>query len=283
MANTDSFDFGVMTALFTRAGQRLEEICKAESLGDPRALPQEKVRELLRRSVVEIASTQFPTADVQALSHGFSAFTHPEFLPAMKRLRDSSGGDRDAFELASGVDAAIVLAGLGLMVAPFDRKQPRALAEPSNDIDAVISRFKSWKTAYVSYQSCRAPFYVIVTDCANTLLDRLQSEPRLEELRILCRRNGGFSVPRAPRPFTHAMALFPREPGDRISTLYLHDPNPKFGSIGIYAGWIEDGAPNGAPNNGYIPVPMQFLLGAIKDPETAMWIWRPVGAKSFMH
>jgi len=53
----------------------------------------------------------------------------------MDRITVSCKGPGDAFEMTRGVRAAVVLAGFGLPVAPFDLKAMRILAKPSNDID----------------------------------------------------------------------------------------------------------------------------------------------------
>jgi len=61
--------------------------------------------------------------------------------------------------MTRGVYAAVVLAGFGLPVAPFDLLATRILAKPSNDIDTVLELFSSDKGALVGYNSCAAPFY----------------------------------------------------------------------------------------------------------------------------
>ena len=46
---------------------------------------------------------------------------------------------RDAFDMTRGIYAAVVLAGFGLPVAPFDLARTRILGKLSNDIDTVLS------------------------------------------------------------------------------------------------------------------------------------------------
>jgi hypothetical protein len=87
-------------------------------------------------------------------------------------------------------------------------------------------------------------------------------------------------LPEGPFPsFKHGIVLIAREPGDTISTIFLNNPNPHEGSVALYAGWTVNGTRDGGPNDGFIPVPSQFLEAALQDPQTAMWIWRPTGAR----
>lgn len=54
-----------------------------------------------------------------------------------------------------------------------------------------------------------------------------------------------------------------------LAVIGLFDPNPMGGSIMLYAGWQVDGEPDGAPNDGYTPVPVQLLRAVVHDPELA--------------
>jgi hypothetical protein len=109
---------------------------KAERRLEPRALQTQ----LLQRAIVETAAANFPAANLGILKHGFRSFEHPAFHTAIERMKISCRGKGDAFEMIRGVYAAIVLAGYGLPVAPFDLKGMRILAKPSNDIDTVLAR-----------------------------------------------------------------------------------------------------------------------------------------------
>ena len=42
-------------------------------------------------------------------------------------------------------------------------KTKRILEAPSNDIDTVLNLFSAWNTAFVGYNTCDAPFYLLVT------------------------------------------------------------------------------------------------------------------------
>jgi hypothetical protein len=185
--------------------------------------------------------------------------------------------------MAKGVDGAVVLAAFGLPVAPFDRKMPRILGKPSNDIDTVLSLFSRWKTAFVGYNASAAPFYVLLTDCVRTLRQRVFSHPELTEIKKLFERPGTALPPEPGHSFTPGMALFAREPGDAISTVALLDPSPFAGSIMLYAGWETDGQTHGAPNSGYLPVPVQLLRAVVYEPAVAYSLCRPVAPPPRVH
>jgi hypothetical protein len=185
--------------------------------------------------------------------------------------------------MTRGVRAAVVLAGFGLPVAPFDLKAMRILAKPSNDIDTVQALFSADKGAYVGYRTCDAPFYLLLTDCVRTLLQLVPTHPTLSEVRELLARANGSLPPDPGMPFRSGMAIFGRQPGDTISTVALLDPHPARGSIMLYAGWQVDGEPFGAPNEGYVPVPGQLLRAVVTDPTVAHAFWQASGAPKPIH
>ena len=233
--------------------------------------------------MVETAATNFPTADLHALDHRMRSFSHPAFVPAVERVRASSKGGCDAFGMTRGVDAAVALAGFGLPVAPFDLITTRILAKPSNDVNTVLRLFSSDKGGFVGYSVCDAPFYVLLTDCTRTLRWLVPVHPELSEVKFLFERIGA-PLPRDPgRSFMNGMAVIGRQPGDKISTISLLDPDPTGGSVMLYAGWQVNGEPHGAPNDGYVPVPMQLLRAVVNDPEVADSLCRPVSAPMSIH
>jgi hypothetical protein len=124
---------------------------------------------------------------------------------------------------------------------------------------------------------------VLVTDCVRTLRDRVRSHPRLADVRFLLSRSGADLPPDTDVPFQQGCILFAREHGDTISTIFLHDPNPEAGSIGLFGGWTENEAPKGAPNEGLQPLPMQLLQGALADVKIAYWLSNPIGGRRLMH
>lgn len=78
-----------------------------------------------RRTLLEAAAAISPTANLEKLKRGFRSFTLPAFLEATDRMVLSCKGAGDAFEMVRGVHAAVVLAGYGLPVAPFDLETMR--------------------------------------------------------------------------------------------------------------------------------------------------------------
>jgi hypothetical protein len=108
----------------------------------------------------------------------------------------------------SRTDAAIVLAGYGLPVAPFDLEQMRIIAKPSRDIDTALRLFASWEAAPVGHSVCAAPLYVLLTDCIRTVHERLAVEATLAQIKHLFARAGQIVSAESAPPFTPAMGLF---------------------------------------------------------------------------
>jgi hypothetical protein len=279
----DAVTLATLDQVRRKAEPRLEAALTRHGVSSPDQLPQELAEKIFWDTFIQVAVENFPEAQLDALKHGISAFQHHCFWPSFSRLKSEFEVGSDAFAFASGTDAAVVLAGFGLAIAPFDRKNPRLLGEPSNRIDEVIERFSNFKTAYVGYSPCDVPFYILITDCMQTIWPQIATRPELRQAKKLLER-AGTDLPRGPlRSFTHGLILIPREPGDNISTVFLSNPRPHEGSIGLYAGWTVNGVRDGTPNNGFIPVPLRFLEAAIEDPQIPMWIWRPSGVRMVMN
>jgi hypothetical protein len=259
--------------LFAKTEQRWTAILAERGIEDPRQLPRALGLQLAERAMLEAVASISPTGNLEMLKRGFRSATHPAFFDAMDRMRVSCKYPSDAFEMVRGIHAAVVLAGLGLPVAPFDLDAMRIKAKPSNDIDAVRELFATDKGAYVGYNTCEAPFYLLATDCIHTLRQLVPVHPMLAELRQLFARKGVSLPPDPGQPFEHGMAIFDRQAGDAISTVVLMDPDPMSGSITLYAGWRVDGEPYGAPNDGYVPVPNQLLRAVVSDPRYAYPLW----------
>jgi len=217
------------------------------------------------------------------LKHGFRSFTHPAFVDAMDRMRVSCRSPSDAFEMTRGIYAAVVFAGYGLPVAPFDLEAMRILSKPSNDIDTVLDLFSRDKGAYIGYSSCEAPFYLLLTDCVSSLRRLVSVHPRLSQVKELFARSNKPLPPDLGQSFTHGISVVARQPGDTISTAALLDHDPMSGSIMLYAGWQMNGKPYGAPNEGYVPVPGQLLRAVVNDPRVAYPFWRNGRAPKFIH
>jgi hypothetical protein len=283
MFTTDTLAAKAGAILFAKAGECFEALLAEHGVSDPDELPPALQSHLLQRAVIETAAVHFPTGNLEMLKHGFQSFTHPAFCDAMKRMRVSCKGMSDAFEMTRGVYAAIVLAGYGLPVAPFDLEGMHILAKPSNDIDTVLDLFSCDKGAYVGYSSCEAPFYLLLTDCVRTLRHLVPVHPRLSEVKELFARLGRRLPPDPGQSFVHGMAIIERQPGDTVSTIALLDPNPAGGSITLYAGWQVDGEPHGAPNEGYVPVPGQLLRAVVHDARVAYSFWPRASAPTPLH
>ena len=89
--------------------------------------------------------------------------------------------------------------------------------------------FAADKGAYVGYNTCDAPFYLLVTDCVRTLRQLMLVHPMLAELKGLFARSEGSLPPDPGRRFAHGMVIFNRGAGDAISTVLLGDPDPAGG------------------------------------------------------
>jgi hypothetical protein len=283
MFDRHAFADRVGALFFQKVEPRLAALLAEHGASHPGELPRAILGEIMRRAVVETAAANFPEANLEALGHGFQSFAHPAFFPALKRMRLSCKGERDAFDMTRGIYAAVVLAGFGLPVAPFDLVRARILGKPSNDIDTVLSLFSNDKTAFVGYSTCDAPFYLLLTDCVRTLRKLVPVHPRLSDVRKLFARTGGLLPSDPGQSFISGMAICGRQPGDTISTVGLLDPDPMAGSITLYAGWQMDGEPYGAPNDGYLPVPAQLLRAVVFNPEVAYSLSRRVGTPRPMH
>lgn len=265
--------------LGNKAEPKLKAILAQHGVSSPHELPREVASKIFQDILIQTAVESFPDAQIEALKHGMASFQHDRFGPAFSKLKNELGRPSDAFAFASGPDAAIVLAAFGLPVAPFDRKKPQILAPPSIRIDEVAANFSRFKTAFVGYSPCDIPFYMLLTDCVRTMRSMIESRSELQDVKRLLERSQ-TKLPQGPLPdFQHGIILIAREPGDAVRTVFLNNPNPSKGSVGLYAGWTADGVREGAPNDGFVPIPLQFLRAALEDPQIAMWLWRPVGAK----
>jgi hypothetical protein len=243
MFNSDILAAKAGAILIEKTERRLAALLAERGASDPSELPRAVQSQLLQRATLEAAAANFPSGNLEMLKHGFQSFLHSAFLAAMDRITVSCKGKGDAFEMTRGVRAAVVLAGFGLPVAPFDLKAMRILAKPSNDIDTVQALFSADKGAYVGYSTCDAPFYLLLTDCIRSLLRLVPTHPKLTEVRELLARTNGSLPPDPGMRFRSGMAIFGRQPGDTISTVALLDPRPTGGSITLYAGWQVDGEP----------------------------------------
>src|ERR1700751_6092398 len=107
------------TILFEKTEERLKALLGQQGVSGPGELPRSLQAELLRRAVVEAAAVNFPTANLKQLDHGGRSFAHPAFIPAWERVRALTAIGSGALAMASGADAAVLLARFGLPVAPL--------------------------------------------------------------------------------------------------------------------------------------------------------------------
>src|ERR1700730_5682809 len=149
MIDRHAFADRIGAPLFETAETRMGPLLAEYGVSHPRDLPRAVAGEIFARAVVETAAADFPTADLEQLAHGSRAFAHPAVLPARYRVKSLTATGSDAFLMASGVDAAVVLAGFGLPVAPFDWRTSRTIDKASNDIDTVLALVSRHKAAYV--------------------------------------------------------------------------------------------------------------------------------------
>jgi hypothetical protein len=135
----------------------------------------------------------------------------------------------------------------------------------SNDIDVIARNFASFKTAYVGYSTCAAPFYILLTDCVRTLRQRMLSDDRLKDVRRLI-EHSNQRWPTDEGDGQQACVFFDRQSGDRFETIALTEGNPSQSGIVLYAGWLEEGKPIGAPCDGCVPVPLSLVRAVFANP-----------------
>jgi hypothetical protein len=141
--------------------RRLEAIFAEYGASDPNKLPRALQREILQRAIVETA-VDFPAASRSFMNLGF--------IRAWERMWLATQLASDAFAIATGVYAAVVLAGFGLPVAPFDLVGPNVSSQnrattstrcgscslpikaPSSATTAVRRRSTCWSR--IAYEAC---------------------------------------------------------------------------------------------------------------------------------
>jgi hypothetical protein len=231
--------------------------------------------EVLKTAFLQATAAKNPFADFDGLRRVFDCMGDTRFTTALSNLRAQPYGA--AFDPSIGPDAAIVLAGAGLEVFPLDKKNGRRIGEAATSIDQAVRIFGRAKSAWVGYSPAAAPFYLAVTDCVVTMYGLLRNHPRFADLKARIEESGPFPAPPVEPRFRHGMMLFARQPSDMIETLAIEDDSPDRGSIMFLAGWLEQGQPNGVPNDGALPVPAQLVRKLIENPRVLQWLTRPVG------
>lgn len=255
----------------------LQRKLSEHGVSDPKDLPRETAVKILLEASTEAALQHFPHANVGKLQQGIHAFTNPRFSAALMRAEAIVTRSTDAFEMCVGPDAAVVLAGFGIKVAPFDRRKRSIIGDLTNNVDEVYERFANLKTAFVGYSPSDAEFYVLVTDSLSDLKSKLKSSRQLKPVADVVSRAGGELPTGTGGAFQHFGAVFARWPDDQLETLFLEDAHPDRGSVLFQAGWRERETRRGAPNDGFLPVPLALLRGALADPKLAFWLTEPKG------
>jgi hypothetical protein len=283
MFDRNAFAVSARAPLFERAEARFNSLLAERGASHPTEVSVAVGRQLFDRAVVETAAADFQGTDVECLARVIQSFTHPAFYPALERVRTETARLWDdpgnIFRSTTGADAAVVLAGFGLSVAPFDRKVTWILEQPSNDIDTVLSLFAhSRKNAVVGYSLYDAPFYVLLTNCIQALRQQLPISPELTEIRQLFNRTGA-PLPQDPgRSFQSNMMLFAREPRDTISSEGRMDPKLSTPNIVLLAGWTRGGL-----HDGYHPFPWELLDAVVFDAKAAHFLSQHVGFPRTVH
>jgi hypothetical protein len=274
-------------ALIEMAEPRFAAALVEQGGSAPSRIPNAQAAEIFGKVVLATAAQHAPEADLNALDqmiveyvHRHPSFflpvaraleqmtlagAHPLFRRAVQRARAQAQTTRDIFAPAVGPDCAIMMAGHGLPVAPLDKRSSRLLAPVSNDIGVVAQNFASFKTAYVGYSTCAAPFYLLLTDCVRTLRQRMLLDDRLKDVRRLIEPSNQ-RWPTDEHDKQQASVFFGRQPGDRFETIALMERNPHQWSIVLYAGWLEESEPMGAPCDGCVPVPLSLVRAVFADP-----------------
>jgi hypothetical protein len=272
----------IMSLIAEKGAPKIAAACKKHGVNSLDELPQEIAGEIVNSVLIRVAAEHFPAANIDQLSHGLRAFHDKRFFPALQRVKSFLAKGYDAFAIADGIDIAIVIAGLGLAVTPLDRRTGQRLSEPSNVIDEVYEKFSNLKTARVGYSPCDVGFYIVLTDCINSLFNVIDREENLRELRELIDRDGRPER-RPVAAWKHGMILLARQPHDTLGPLFFDNPRANEGSIAFFAGHKIGDERFGVPNEGFVPVPLQFVANFLERPEIATWLWGPTKATMVLH
>lgn len=238
-------------------------------------LSQAGQADVLISSFAEITAGPNLDAGLVQLKRIFDAISNPRFMDAVKRLRATPYGA--AFDPAQGRDAAIVLAGAGLTVAPMDRRTGQAIGPRAKGIKDADRVFSQAQTALVGYAPAEAPFYALVTDDLRTLFAALEHDAKFAGLKRTIKDAGGFPYRPETPPFRHGMILVARRPEDRIESLAVETQDRALGSIVMAAGWMDGGEVKGAPDGGLVPAPAQLARTIALQPTVLEWIAAPAG------
>lgn len=277
-----AFAMGMFSELAARAEPILQAKVAASSVSDFKDLGRDIAGAMLKDSLIEAATGHFIGLDLDGFRRGVDAFFDAGWLAAWGRVMSRLDEPRSAFDLATGPDIAMVLAGVGLAVVPLDKKTMRPIGVPTRDWREAAKTFGRVKTAYVGYNTAKAPFYALLTDCMNTMNYAVQNDARLAHARNAVARTG-YGFQGVPSPFQHSTLLVPRDEGDQFETLVIEDPRLDRGSVMFLAGWQEDGETHGTTNDGFFAVPLQVVHAILNNPAFFAWVNPGSGKPSSVH
>lgn len=267
----DAFALGVFSELATKADPILAAKIRASGVADFRALGPDICGAMLKDSLIEAAAAHFSGIDISSFRRAVDACFDPVWMAAWSRAKQALDDRHGAFDMAVGPDLAVVLAGIGLEVVPLDKKTMQPLGEPSSDWREVSATFGRLKTAFVGYDTTTAPFHALLTDSLNLMVAALNTEPMLSSAAALARRVG-YEFEPSPALFQHAALLFPRDETDRFETVALDDPRPDRCTVMFLSGWRADGNACGAPNDGFMAIPLQVAHAILNNPAFFGWL-----------
>ena len=273
MNQSDHDAFAVMAgeAMLKRVGVVLTRKLEARGLAGLAAISPELQEQLYREAVMETA-IHMPGADLAMLNRVLDGIFRSDLSDAVRRLASQSGEPYDAFDFASGRDAAVLMAFFGLPVAPMERVSGAITSALTTEIDAVVAAFESSEADLVGYSSAQALFYVLITDCQDTVAQVLKSEPKAARIADLFQRDGLPLPEPLGTPFVKACWIFRRRPGDRVGGLMYIDPRQDWGSYFFFAGFMDGQEPRGAGDGGLKPVPRQLLYALLRSPDAHSFV-----------
>jgi hypothetical protein len=265
-------------SVFTRVAAAASPVMErkvAEGGAPLESLSQAGQADVLIASFAEIMARPGVDPELVQLKRVFDAVSDPRYMEAVRRLRAAPYGS--AFDPAQGREAALVLAGAGLAVAPMDRKTGLAMGPRAQGIGEADKVFSQAKTALVGYAPAEAPFYALVTDDLRTLFAALEHDGKFADLKRTIKDAGGFPYRPDTPPFRHGLLLVARQPEDRIESLAVETRDKAIGSIVMAAGWMDGAQVRGAPEGGLVPAPAQLARTIAQQPTVLEWIAAPAG------
>ncbi len=277
------FGLAAFGELAARAEPKIQAALSARGVASVSELTREEASRIIEDALAATAVESFPTVDVAKMTLGFRNLLHPQFSSALVSVRRTLARGYGAFEHASGPEAAIILAGFGVQVAPLDKRTAQPLAALSNDVETVAANFNVRRTALVGYQADQVEFYVLATDCQRTLKERLASDRRMETIRVLMQRANVILPPDPGKRFQHLALLLARNEGDEVSSLAIEDHDPQRGSILFTAAWRDkDGGLHGIQNKGFVPALKSLIDRVANDMDVAHWLTEKKNSKTLM-